>query len=167
MGCSSSAECAITLGVSEPKLATRISTLAPTSTATTTRAQSVTTQNMSEHHSTTTQETKMKELETLSEIQEAMAVLLPGSKIYLDRENYDEIVIRTKRIEPADGQQLHSTWEIIEMYEEEENTERVQFSITITAPAGPDAHKSAYETLVEILEQDSMSMSNFNVETIN
>ena len=46
----------------------------------------------------------MKELETLSEIQEAIAVLLPGSKIYLDRENYDEIVIRTKRVEPADGQ---------------------------------------------------------------
>jgi len=109
----------------------------------------------------------MKELETLSEIQEAIAVLLPGSKIYLDRENYDEIVIRTKRVEPADGQQLHAVWEIAEMYEDESNSERVQFSISIDVPAGPDAHKSAYETLVELWEQDSMSMSNYNIETIN
>lgn len=107
-------------------------------------------------------------MQTLKEIQETIETLLPGSKICFDRENFDEIVIRTQRTEPTNGQQLQRVSDVAKLYEflDEENPERVQLSITISVPTGPDAHKSAWESLSELWEQNSLSMSSFNIQTI-
>jgi hypothetical protein len=61
-------------------------------------------------------------MKTLSGILEELEELIPGSSVTInfDTHNHDEIVItiRTGMVEPADGQQLHTVEEIIEIYED-------------------------------------------------
>lgn len=61
----------------------------------------------------------MHEMRTLSSILDEVKQKFPDGTIAVDfdRDNYDEIVIsvRTGLVEPADGQQLHTVAEIVEL----------------------------------------------------
>lgn len=65
----------------------------------------------------------MAMMKTLSSIIEELEDLFPGSTVSIDfdSDNYDEIVltVKTGLVEPADGQQLHTVDEIIEIVEGE------------------------------------------------
>ena len=64
----------------------------------------------------------MAMMKTIKSIIEDLEGLFPRCPINIDfdRDNYDEIVItiRTGLVEPADGQQLHTVDEIIEIIED-------------------------------------------------
>lgn len=67
--------------------------------------------------------TTMARMKTLSLIIEELETLFPEGQVSIDFDSgkYDELVItiRTGLVEPADGQQLHTVDEIIEILEDE------------------------------------------------
>lgn len=67
--------------------------------------------------------TTMARMKTLSLIIEELESLFPEGQVSIgfDSGKYDELVItiRTGLVEPADGQQLHTVDEIIEVLEDE------------------------------------------------
>lgn len=67
--------------------------------------------------------TTMARMKTLSLIIEELESLFPEGQVSIDFDSgkYDELVItiRTGLVEPADGQQLHTVDEIIEVLEDE------------------------------------------------